>query len=94
VARMATEPSAGTSPPSRDDELDELRRRVAELEGELAERTARANAAIAAAEDRSYWLDRMRIDMNAVMRNPVARALFSVALFAARVWRSLRWRLR
>ena len=88
---MASEPSAGTS---RDDELDELRRRVAELEGELAERTARANAAVAAAEDRSYWLERMRIDLNAVMRNPVARALFSVALLAARVWRSLRWRLR
>jgi hypothetical protein len=88
---MASEPSAGTS---RGDELDELRRRVAELEGELADRTARANAAVAAAEDRSYWLDRMRIDLNAVMRNPVARALFSVALLAARVWRSLRWRLR
>ena len=91
---MATEPSAGTSPPSPDDELDVLRRRVAELEGELAERTARANAAVAAAEDRSYWLDRMRIDLNAVMRNPVARGLFAVALFGARVWRSLRWRLR
>jgi hypothetical protein len=91
---MATEPSAGTSPPSRDDELAELRGRIAELERELAERTARANAAVAAAEDRSYWLDRMRIDLNAVMRNPVARALFSMALLAARVWRGLRWRLR
>ena len=82
---MATEPST---------EVDELRCRVAELERELAERTARANAAVAAAEDRSYWLDRMRIDMNAVMRRPVARAAFSVAQFAARVWRALRWRLR
>jgi cell division septum initiation protein DivIVA len=91
---MATEPSAGTSPPSRDDEVSELRRRIAELERELAEHSARANAAVAAAEDRSYWLDRMRIDMNAVMRNPVARAAFSVALLAARVWRALRWRLR
>jgi hypothetical protein len=82
---MATEPST---------EVDKLRRRVAELERELAERTARANAAVAAAEDRSYWLDRMRIDMNAVMRRPVARAAFSLAQFAARVWRALRWRLR
>ena len=65
VAAMATEPSA---------EVDELRRRVAELERELAEQTARANAAVAAAEDRSYWLDRMRIDLNAVMRNPARAA--------------------
>jgi hypothetical protein len=82
---MATEPST---------ELDELRRRIAALEEELAQQSARANAAVAAAEDRSYWLDRMRLDMNAVMRNPVARALFSLAQFAARVWRALSWRLR
>ena len=82
---MATEP--GT-------EVDELRRRVAALEEELAQQSARANAAIAAAEDRSYWLDRMRIDMNTVMRNPAARALFSLAQFAARAWRAVSWRLR
>jgi hypothetical protein len=82
---MATEPSA---------EVDRLRWRVAELERELAEQSARANAAIAAAEDRSYWLDRMRVDLNAVMRTPAGRALFSVARFAARVWRAVRWRIR
>ena len=75
-------------------ELERLRARVDQLEHELVEQTARANAAVAAAEDRSYWLDRMRIDMNAVMRNPLARALFSLGQFAGRVWRSLRWRLR
>jgi hypothetical protein len=82
---MATEPSA---------EVDELRRRVAELERELAEQTARTNAAVAAAEDRSYWLDRMRIDLNTVMRNRVARALFSTGQFVARAWRAVSWRLR
>ena len=75
-------------------EVERLRARVDELERELAEQTARANAAVAAAEDRSYWLDRLRIDMNAVMRNPVARALFALAQFAGRVWRALSWRLR
>ena len=75
-------------------ELERLRTRVDQLERELAEQTARANAAVAAAEDRSYWLDRMRIDMNAVMRNPVARALFALGQFAGRVWRALSWRLR
>jgi hypothetical protein len=82
---MATEPSA---------EVDQLRRRVAELERELAEQSARANAAIAAAEDRSYWLDRMRIDMNAVMRNRAAHGLFSLAQFGVRAWRTAMWRLR
>lgn len=91
---MATEPSAETSPPSRDDELGELRARVAQLERELAEQTARTGAAIAAAEDRSYWLDRMKIDLNAVMAKPVPRALFSAGRFLARVWRAVSWRLR
>jgi hypothetical protein len=36
----------------------------------------------------------MRIDMNAVMRNPVARALFSLAHLAARAWRAVSWRLK
>ena len=48
-------------------EVEALRARVAELEHELAERTERANAAVAAAEDRLYWLDRWRIDPNRVM---------------------------
>ena len=44
-------------------EVEELRARVAELERELADRTERANAAVAAAEDRLYWLDRWRVDL-------------------------------
>jgi hypothetical protein len=91
---MATEPSAGTSPPSRDDEVDALRQRIAHLERELAEQSARANAAIAAAEDRSYWLDRMHIDLNAVMRRPAAQTAFSVVARVVRVLRGLLRRLR
>jgi hypothetical protein len=68
VAPMAAEPSTGRSPSSRDDDLETLRRRVSDLERELEERTERANAAIAAAEDRSYWLDRWGLDLNALMR--------------------------
>jgi hypothetical protein len=63
------------SPSSRDDELETLRRRVAELERELEERTARAGAAIAAAQDRSYWLDRWGVDLNALMRRRGAAEL-------------------
>ncbi len=68
--------------------------RVAELERELAETTARANAAVAAAEERSYWLDRMRIDLNAVMERPAARAAFGLAARVVRVLRGVRGRLR
>jgi hypothetical protein len=49
-------------------ELERLRARVAELERERVEEAARANAAVAAAEQRVYWLDRWHVDLNAVMR--------------------------
>ena len=53
-------------------------RRVAELERELAERTERANAAVAAAQDRSYWLDRLGLDLNALMRRRGAAELRAI----------------
>jgi hypothetical protein len=46
--------------------------RVAALERELTEQAARANAAVSAAQDRSYWLDRWHVDLNALMRRPGA----------------------
>jgi len=49
-------------------ELQALRDRVARLEAEHAELAARANAAVASAEDRVYWLDRWGLDLNALMR--------------------------
>jgi hypothetical protein len=45
-----------------------LQARVEQLERENAELAARANAAIAAAQDRAYWLDRWGVDLNALMR--------------------------
>src|SRR3954452_12533841 len=53
-------------------ELESLRARIESLERELIERTERANAAVAAAEDRVYWLDRWRVDLNRLMRHPAA----------------------
>jgi cell division septum initiation protein DivIVA len=52
-----------------------LRARVAELERQLGEQAAAANAAIAAAQDRAYWLDRARIDLNRLMGGRAGRAL-------------------
>jgi predicted nucleic acid-binding Zn-ribbon protein len=57
-------------------EIEALRARVAELERELAERTERANAAIAAAEDRVYWLDAWKIDLDALMKHRLAQRVF------------------
>jgi SAM-dependent methyltransferase len=53
-------------PTTQDDEAQ--RRRIAALEDEQAERIATAHAALAAAQDRYYWLDRWGVDLNALMR--------------------------
>jgi hypothetical protein len=45
-------------------ELEALRTRVAQLERQVAA----ANATVAAAQERVYWLDRWHIDLNALMR--------------------------
>ena len=64
-------------------ELEALRRRVAELEREHAEEIGRAAAAVADAQAKVYWLDRWRIDLNALMAKPGA-AEFRAAVRAAR----------
>ncbi|HEY6780652.1 MAG TPA: class I SAM-dependent methyltransferase [Thermoleophilaceae bacterium] len=66
---MASDPTTDSA------ELERLRERLEALEREDAERTARANAALAAAQDRSYWLDRWQLDLNALMRRPGASEL-------------------
>jgi hypothetical protein len=48
-------------------ELEALRARVGELERERTEEVAGANAAIAAMQERIYWLDRWHLDLNALM---------------------------
>ncbi len=53
---MTSEPSAA------------LRERIDALEEEQTERVAQAHAAVAAAQDRLYWLDRWGLDLNALMR--------------------------
>jgi hypothetical protein len=52
-------------------ELEGLRTRVAQLENQVAA----ANAAVAAAQDRVYWLDRWHLDLNALMRRRGAAEL-------------------
>jgi hypothetical protein len=64
-----------------------LRERVGELEDELAEQAARTNALVARAQERTYWLDRWGLDLNALMERP-GGAQFRALL------RAVRWPLR
>lgn len=66
-----------------DPELEALRARVAELERQLAEQGVRTNRAIAAAQERAYWLDRWHVDLNALMATENG-ARFRAAMRAAR----------
>jgi hypothetical protein len=56
---------------------EETRRRLDALERERIDEIARANAALAAAQDKSYWLDRWGVDLNAVMRRRGASELIT-----------------
>jgi hypothetical protein len=77
-------------------ELEALRRRVAELDAELAEQARRTNALIGATQERVYWLDRWHLDLNALMARPgaselrqVVRAVRSVVRLAMRLKRRI-----
>jgi hypothetical protein len=67
-----------------------LRARIAELEAELVEVQTRANAAVAEWEERAYWLDRLHIDLNALMQRPGANE----ARIALKAVRAVYWSLK
>ena len=71
-------------------ELERLRARVAALEAELIEVQARANAAVAAAQERAYWLERWHVDLNALMRKPGAKQFRALLRAVRAVGRQLR----
>jgi hypothetical protein len=86
-----SEPATGEQ-----EELEALRARVVELEREHAAQIAAANAAVAAAQERTYWLDRWHLDLNALMARPGAaqlRALIRIARGAVRTVRRAKRRL-
>jgi hypothetical protein len=79
-----------------DNEIEILRTRVAELERQLAEQAMRTNVAVAAAQERAYWLDRWHLDLNALMatrRGEQFRALMRAARAPIRRVRTLKRRL-
>jgi hypothetical protein len=67
-----------------DDELAVLRTRIEQLEDELAEQAASANAQIAEAQRRMYWLDRLDLDLNVTLGRPAAAAAVLVPLTIVR----------
>jgi len=71
-------------------ENERLRARLAALEAELVEVQARANAAVRAWQERAYWLDRLHIDLNALMRRPGANEIRVVF----KALRAVFWRLK
>jgi len=68
-----------------------LRSRIAELEAELVEQAARTEIAVAAAQRRSYWTDRLQLDLDAIMRHPVLRFAVLIPLKVRGAGRRLRW---
>jgi len=56
-------------------EIERLRARVAALEAELVEQAARTERIVADVQQRTYWLDRWHVDLNALMRKPGAAEL-------------------
>jgi hypothetical protein len=72
------------------DKVERLHARVDELERELVEQAARTNEIVAAAQARTYWLDRWHLDLNALMERPGAAELRAVVRFV----RALQWRLK
>jgi hypothetical protein len=73
----------------RSDELELLQARVGALEAELLELEASANRAVAEAQEKTYWLDRWRVDINAIMERDAARRVLAAAERGRALWQAL-----
>jgi len=74
--------SASPTQTDQQAEIEALRARVAALERELVEQAERTGRVVAAAQQRTYWLDRWNVDLDALMRRrgaSEARAAFRLA---------------
>ncbi len=67
-----------------------LRGKIEALERELVEQAAQANAAVAEAQERTYWLDRWHLDLNALMARRGAAELRGFVRVGRGVLRSAR----
>lgn len=94
-AERSTRPAEATEEGALREENARLRTHVKQLQDQLADVEAWANRAVAEAQEKTYWLDRWQVDLNAVMRRPIAGRLRAAARSVRAVLRRLRrWRAR
>jgi hypothetical protein len=65
-----------------------LERRIEELDRQRLEQIAKANEALAAAQDKAYWLDRWHVDLNALMARRGAAELRALLRALRAGWRA------
>jgi len=76
-------------------EIDRLRAQVSALQSQLADLEAWAARAVAEAQQKTYWLDRWHVDLNAIMRHRSADHVRAAARRVRSVYRAvLRYRRR
>ncbi|MHB1536954.1 MAG: hypothetical protein ACYCUM_06090 [Solirubrobacteraceae bacterium] len=88
---------AGSSRDQLEAEVRRLGKRLSELERELVDVQAEANAAVARWQERAYWLDRWHLDLNALMERPGAaelRAMLRAVRSVLRFFKHAKRRLR
>ncbi|HYV16946.1 MAG TPA: hypothetical protein VE972_13115 [Conexibacter sp.] len=79
--------STSSTESDQQQEIGRLRARVAVLEHELLEQAQRTARIVADAQERTYWLDRWHLDLNALMQRrgaSEARSLVRLVRGAAR----------
>ena len=75
-------------------ELHQLRARVAQLERELVEQAERTERIVAAAQRRTYLLDRWHLDLDALMRRRMLALPLDTGFRGARKLRHLLQRVQ
>jgi len=85
------DPMAATDTERRAQELERLRARVAQLERELVEQAERTARVVAAAQERTYWLERWHLDLDRLMRRRAVRVPLDTTF---RILRKLRHALQ
>jgi hypothetical protein len=84
---MSVEPETSVTA-EYEDEIARLRERVGTLEAQLLETEAWANRVVAQAQDKTYWLDRWGLDLNALMRRRSADRARALVRFVRPVYRT------
>jgi hypothetical protein len=70
--------------------MPDLDRRLEELDRQRVDQISQAHEALAAAQDKSYWLDRWHVDLNALMARPGAAELRALVRALRSVYRLAR----